>query len=135
MSTEISKVSSSEAVQYEKARTEGGLTKNDFLKLLTTQLQYQDPMNPASEQEMAGTLAQFTSLEQTQQMSQVLEAMAKTNQWSQGLSLLGKTVQGTAADGSAVNGVVTGMSFVKNELNLQVGTQTLALSQLTKVTA
>jgi len=39
------------------------LGKSDFLKLLTTQLQYQDPMNPMSNEDYVAQLAQFSSLE------------------------------------------------------------------------
>ena len=38
-----------------------GLTKDDFLKLMVTQLQYQDPMQPADTSQYLGQLAQFTT--------------------------------------------------------------------------
>jgi flagellar basal-body rod modification protein FlgD len=50
----------------------GALGKNQFLKLLIAQLQHQDPMNPMQGDQMAAQLAQFSSLEQLQQINATL---------------------------------------------------------------
>ena len=52
----------------------GGQTlgKTDFLNLLTTQLQHQDPTQPQDDSAFAAQLAQFSALEQLQNANQTL---------------------------------------------------------------
>jgi flagellar basal-body rod modification protein FlgD len=50
----------------------GDMGKDAFMKLLVAQMQNQDPMNPMQGDQMAAQLAQFSSLEQLQQMNQTL---------------------------------------------------------------
>lgn len=52
----------------------GRLGKNEFLKLLTTQLKYQDPLDPMDGKDMAADLAQFSGLEQLLNINEQLEA-------------------------------------------------------------
>lgn len=48
------------------------LGKDAFLKLLTIQLQYQDPMDPVQNEDFVAQLAQFSSLESLQNIDQTL---------------------------------------------------------------
>ena len=67
--------------------------KEAFLKLLITQLQYQDPMNPADSTEFTAQLAQFSSLEQLSNVNENLNTLklyqASMNN-SQAVSFIGK---------------------------------------------
>jgi flagellar basal-body rod modification protein FlgD len=134
MAETVSPVSTSDPTQYSAKRSTGQLDKNAFLRLLTTQLENQDPLNPASEQEMVGTLAQFTALEQTGKLADSMDALTKTNQWSQGSTLLGRTVLGLNDAGDQVTGTVLGLGMVEDKLILHLDNkETLPLTSLTAV--
>ena len=54
------------------------LGKDDFLQLLVTKMQYQDPLDPMNDEDFIAQLAQFSSLEQ---MSNIADGIAESNQW------------------------------------------------------
>jgi len=54
----------------------GKMDKNAFLKLLTTQMRYQDPLDPMDGKQMAADLAQFSGLEQLLNINEKLDAQA-----------------------------------------------------------
>jgi flagellar basal-body rod modification protein FlgD len=60
-----------------KKAAEDPLGRDAFMKLLLTQLQHQDPTQPQADGEFLAQLAQFSSLEQLQQMNTKLDQMAK----------------------------------------------------------
>ena len=65
--------------QAETSAAKDSLGKDDFLRLLTTQLKYQDPLNPMEGTEFSAQLAQFSSLEQLQNISDALETSINAN--------------------------------------------------------
>lgn len=67
------------------------LDKDAFLKLLMTQMQYQDPLNPMENTEFVAQLAQFTSLEQ-------MNNLYKSSSYTQGMSMIGKDIDATFYD-------------------------------------
>ena len=65
---------------YDEKKTGKGkkdLDKDAFLLLLTTQLRYQDPSNPAESSEFASQLAQFSSLEQMSNLNKTVKESAE----------------------------------------------------------
>lgn len=77
------------------------LGKDDFLKLLVTQLKNQDPLNPVNNTEFISQSAQFSTLETLQNMQKDLDAIAGgagATGISQATGLLGRTVSANSAD-------------------------------------
>jgi flagellar basal-body rod modification protein FlgD len=98
------------------------LGKDDFLKLLVAQLQHQDPMSPMDDKDFMGQMAQFSSLEQITNMSTALQRMDYSNQLSQSVSLIGRTVTYAQEDGTLASGVAGSVSTDENDqIKIKVG--------------
>ena len=85
-----------------KMRTAGNpnLDKDAFFKLMLAQMKNQDPTNPMKSHEMAAQLANFSSLEQMQNMNKTLEELKNAQKPSenfQALNLIGKAVAGDSS--------------------------------------
>jgi flagellar basal-body rod modification protein FlgD len=61
--------------KYTTASDNSTLGKDAFLQILITQLQNQDPTNPMDDREFISQMAQFSSLEQMQNMTKAMEAL------------------------------------------------------------
>lgn len=108
------------------------LDKNSFLKLLVTQLAKQDPTNPMNDREFISQMAQFSSLEQ---MNNVANSMNKLRA-SQANQLIGKMVQGKDfVTEKPVQGIVTKATFDHSgEVFLSVSGRQVKLDDITEVT-
>jgi flagellar basal-body rod modification protein FlgD len=77
------------------------LGKDDFLRLLVTQLKYQDPLNPLDQNQFLAQTAQFTSLEQLQNISSGIETLGTLlggNTLSDSAGLVGRTVRSASRE-------------------------------------
>ena len=93
----------------------------DFLRILVAQLGNQDPLKPMDNQEFVTQLAQFTSLQQTQEMNDKLGSLLSAQASMQSVGLLGRTVDITTEAGTA-SGVVSALSFTSGEPRLTIKT-------------
>jgi flagellar basal-body rod modification protein FlgD len=77
------------------------LSKNDFLRLLVTQLTHQDPLNPLDQNQFLSQTAQFTQLETLQNIAKAIDGLTTASAASsvaQAAGLLGKTVKAAGSD-------------------------------------
>jgi flagellar basal-body rod modification protein FlgD len=133
--TQVNSYSSTNQVYKDPAT----LHKDDFLTLLITQLQHQDPIEPMKDQEFATQLAQFSSLEAIQNLSgrfdQFLEVQLYTTamgQFNQAAGLIGKTVD-LAGDTGIITGQVTAVRIADGAVSLVVDGNTYDIGLLQEV--
>lgn len=114
------------------------LTQQDFLKVLLTQLTYQDPMKPTDNQQFMAQLAQFSTLQQTQQLNANIETLISNQSALQSVGLIGRTVI-LSTDSGTVTGTVKGLSLSGSAPVVTVLTSAgttltnISLSQITNV--
>jgi flagellar basal-body rod modification protein FlgD len=102
------------------------LNQNDFLQLLVSQMENQDPLNPESNTDMAAQMAQFTSLQQSSAMSGSLSMM-------QANSLVGSTVTVQVGSNNSASGVVSGVDMSTGSPQIVINGAEYSLSQVLAV--
>ncbi|MDC0214521.1 hypothetical protein OAL14_06870 [Gammaproteobacteria bacterium] len=93
--------------QSRQPAPEADLDRNAFLRLFTTQLQNQNPLDPMKNEAFVAQLAQFSSLEATTRMSDSLDQFVtsqSTEKVMRGASLIGKNVFVSGATVSQTGG-------------------------------
>ena len=107
------------------------LGKDDFLKLLITQLSNQDPTSPMENTEFISQMAQFSSLEQMTNMSASFEKMSAFINSSEAVSTLGKTVEVNVGD-TTVRGIVDGATR-GNDPQVRVNGMYYSMNQISTI--
>ena len=111
----------------------------DFMKILLTQLTYQDPLKPMDNQEFMAQMAQFTSLEQTQELNEKMGLLVANQAALQSVGLIGRTVDLAVSGGGTLTGTVTALSLTGETPSLTITTSSgatlsgISLSQVTGV--
>ncbi len=109
------------------------LGKDDFLKLLLTELRYQNALRPVDDKEMLAQMAQFSTLEQMQNLTVAMEGLAAMQHAMQAAALIGKTIAATLEDGETVTGTVSSVKLVAGVPYLVVDGKEVLLSQVSAI--
>jgi len=102
------------------------LGQEDFLKLLTTQMSNQDPMNPVSDTDQIAQLAQFSSL-------QSMNSLLTNSQLAGATSMIGKKVTATATDGTVGTGTVDSAALSSGTVYVTIAGKAYAYSTISQV--
>ncbi len=113
--------------------TSSELGKDDFLKLLITQLSNQDPTSPMENTEFIAQMAQFSSLEQMTNMASSFTELANMLTASEASSVIGRTVE-VDLNGSIMTGQVEAATRGTNP-SVQINDMLYSMDQITKVYA
>ncbi len=117
-----------------------GITSNaesirvDYLNLLITQLQNQNPLEPMSSTEMTSQLAQISQLEHLENIDSRFQQVMLTAELNEATALIGKTIS-FFPDGSvnAVAGKVDSVNIVDGAALLNVGEYSVNLDEIKSI--
>jgi len=124
------------------------LTMTDFIRMMTAELQNQDPTNPMSNTEMLSQIGQIRQITSNDRLTGGIDALTNgidtlnTNQtMSLAAGMIGKTVKGSyvteasdtkAAEKVEVLGKVDKVSIDKGGVKLHIGTETIDATDVTE---
>ncbi len=128
--TNYSQMTAAASKSASESKSSTSINSQAFLRLLTEQLKYQDPMNPMDNSEMLAQEAQFATLEQMEALTSTFSSFSNIYQAN---SLLGQCVR-VEVDGKGYVGVVEGVDFSdSNGASVFVGDRYFPLSSITNV--
>jgi len=109
------------------------VTSDQFLRLLVTQLQNQDPLNPLSNEDFLAQLAQFQSLEEQMETNQNTKSLLLGQQLAAASGLIGKYVVVAGSDGQEYIGRVDKVAVENGEVLLVSGNMAVSLEEIREV--
>lgn len=144
MSTTIDAIN--EQTRIPTSNPKSQLKVEDFINMMVTQLQNQDPMEPAKNEQLLSQMSQIGQLQSQQELTanqklltDSLKSMVQQNNIGAASNLIGKEVEGTGeknADGttSKVTGKVEGVSVLNGAVTLRLDSgEKIALENVTSV--
>ena len=112
----------------------------NFLKMLTVQLQNQDPLNPMDNAQMLEQIGQIRQISATSQLTESLDAMFIGQNLATATNLIGKRVSALTDDGKNVEGLVDRVTVEvdqkddsKRTLTVRMGDQTVQLKNVREI--
>lgn len=115
-------VSAIDSATLAKTTKTAGLSMDDLMKLLMTELSYQDPLKPVDNKDFLTQMAQFSSLDTTRQLNDNIQRLLTAQSLNQSVGLLGKTVDASTDNNGVVSGKVTALQLVAGDPEITITT-------------
>ena len=110
------------------------LAPSDFINLMVTQLEHQDPLQPTSSSELLSQMSQIGQLQASTSLQTSLQGMTLQNSISSASSMIGKTVQGLDVNNNPITGLVNSVKVKSDGVSLELDNgQTLDLARVTQI--
>lgn len=109
------------------------IDSSDFIKLLITELQNQDPLNPMDSQDMIAQISQIKAIESNDKLTETLAAVLLGQNTTTGGSLIGRMIEALADDGRRIAGEVDRVSIEADVVKLHVGEDVVDLKNVTGI--
>jgi flagellar hook assembly protein FlgD len=96
------------------------LDMDQFLKLMITELQNQDPLNPLENTEILQQVSQIREIGATSKLTETLDAVLLGQNLTSATSMIGKTIDALTDDAKEVRGVVDRVTVTDGEPRLHI---------------
>jgi flagellar basal-body rod modification protein FlgD len=96
------------------------LKAEDFIKMMITELQNQDPTSPAKNSELLAQMSQIGQLQSSTTLTEGIQSMVLQNQIGSAGNLIGKTVAGLDDNDKPVGGIVNSVRVVDKNVVLEL---------------
>jgi flagellar basal-body rod modification protein FlgD len=117
-----------------KSSNKLALKTEDFIRMMITQLQQQDPMEPAKNEQLLAQMSQIGQLQSNTQLQESLKGMVLQHQIGSAGNLIGKAVKGITPEGDPVQGLVNSVRVEEGTVKLELDNgQALALDRVTSI--
>lgn len=110
-----------------------GLNMDQFLKLMITELQNQDPLNPMENADILQQLNQIRSIGATDKLTSTLDSVLLGQTLANASGLVGKEILALGKDGKDVRGMVEGVSIVDNQPMMRIKGQLIGLANIREI--
>ncbi len=106
----------------------------DFLNMMITELQNQDPTKPTSSADLLSQMSQIGQLQSATTLQTSLQTMVLQNSISSAGNLIGKSVQGMDDQNETISGLVTSVRVESNQVMLELDSgKSLQLGRVTAI--
>ena len=111
---------------------------DDFLKLMITEMQNQDPLNPMENSEMMQQLSQMRSIGATDKLTSTLDAVLLGQNLTTASSLIGQNIRALTDDGSNIGGRVDRVTVAAADgkmatVRIHIGENDVALQNIREI--
>jgi len=121
------------------AQSAFGLDFQSLLKIVLTELTYQDSLKPVDNYEFVSQLGQFSQLQLSETLNSSITQLLNSQSAEQAAGLIGKTIDAAAANGSTLSGQVTAVAFSNGTPSITITTTggsvvgNIAVSSITQI--
>lgn len=110
------------------------LKTEDFIKMMITQLQNQDPMEPAKNEQLLAQMSQIGQLQSSTQLQESLKGLVLQNNLGNAGNLIGKMVRGSDDNNESVDGLVNSVRVENDKVFLELDNgKSLDLTRVTSI--
>jgi flagellar basal-body rod modification protein FlgD len=113
---------------------------SQFLKLMITDLQNQDPLNPTDNAALLQQVGNLRTISTNDQLVTSLKSFSQTQELTTASSIIGKTINGLDKDSKEVNGEVSSVSVkidekdrTKRQVQVHVGNQIVDIKNVREI--